>query len=40
MDSVAVRSLKGDDGVGPPANEPVTPLVVELSARPVTEGEF
>ena len=39
MDSVAARSLKVGDGVIP-GNEPVTPLVVGLSARPVREGEF
>ena len=39
MDSVAARSLKVGDGVVP-GNEPVTPVVVGLSARPVREGEF
>ncbi len=39
MDSVAARSLKVGDGVVP-GNEPVTPVVVALPARPVREGEF
>ena len=39
LDSVAAKSLKVGDGVVA-GNEPVTPLVVGLSARPVREGEF
>ena len=39
LDSVAAKSVKAGDGVVPD-NEPVTPLVVGLSARPVREGEF
>ena len=39
LDSVAAKSLKLGDGVVPD-NEPVTPLIVGLSARPVREGEF
>ena len=39
LDSVAARSLKLGDGVVPD-NEPVTPLIVGLSARPVREGGF
>ena len=39
LDGVAAKSLKLGDGVVPD-NEPVTPLVVGLSARPVREGEF
>ena len=39
LDSVAARSLKLGAGVVPD-NEPVTPLIVGLSARPVREGEF
>ena len=39
LDSVAAKSLKLGAGVVPD-NEPVTPLIVGLSARPVREGEF
>ena len=39
MDSVAAKSLKVGDGLLP-GNEPVTPRVVALSARPVREGDF
>ena len=39
LDSVAAKSLKVGDGIIT-GNEPVTPLVVGLSARPVSEGEF
>ena len=39
LDSVAAKSLKVGDGVVP-GNEPVTPRVVALSARPVREGDF
>ena len=39
LDGVAAKSLKVGDGIIT-GNEPVTPLVVGLSARPVGEGEF
>ena len=39
MDSVAAKSIKLGDGVVP-GNEPVTPVVVGLPARPVRAGEF